>query len=60
MYAEHASEGHVLVISKSGKLLDDIIIQGPEVSGLAVSKQYLYITEKSTGSIFRVDLKLYD
>ena len=52
------SEGTVLVISDTGKLVSTIITGGPEVSGVAInsSTNTLYITERSTGSIFETAL----
>jgi hypothetical protein len=53
---EGPSEGHVYAISKQGKVLLDITVPGPEVSGVALRLGNLYITEKSTGSIYRITL----
>ena len=53
---EGVSEGHVYVISKLGKVLLDITVPGPEISGVALRLGNLYITEKSTGSIYRITL----
>jgi len=50
------TEGHVLVLSKTGKLMSTIVTTGPEISGLAIQGNTLYITEVSTGSVFKVDL----
>lgn len=50
------TEGHVLVLSKAGKLLNTIMMTGPEISGLAIQGDTLYVTEVSTGSVFKVDL----
>ena len=49
----------MIVLSKTGQLIETIKITGPEISGLAVSNEHLYITEQSNGSIFRYDLKDY-
>ena len=53
---DSSTEGNVLVISKSGKLVSTITTTGPQVSGLAIYNNTLFITESSTGSIFKVDL----
>jgi sugar lactone lactonase YvrE len=53
---EGSSEGSVLMLSGSGKLLRTITTAGAEVSGVAISDSCLYITEKSTGSILKFDL----
>ena len=53
---ESSKEGRVLVISPQGVLVNTITTQGPEISGLAINKNTLYITEKSTGSIQQVSL----
>jgi len=53
---ESTKEGRVLVISPDGHIVNTIITQGPEISGLAINKNTLYITEKSTGSIQQVAL----
>lgn len=50
------TEGHILVLSKHAKLINTIIITGPEISGLAIDNNILYITEVSTGSIYKIDL----
>ena len=54
--ANSTMEGQVLCISQNGELLNTIVTTGPEVSGLAIYKNTLYITEISTGSVFKVDL----
>lgn len=48
-------DGNVYVVSNTGKLLQIITTTGPEISGLAINDNKLYITEKSTGSILRID-----
>ena len=53
---EATSDGTVLVLDKIGKLINTIITKGPEVSGLIILKNTLYITEKTTGSIQQVDI----
>eukprot|EP01038_Epipyxis_sp_PR26KG_P010071 gene10071-13533_t len=53
---ESADEGVVIVLNPNGKLQSQIIIGGPEISGLTIYDEVLYITEKSTGSIFKFNL----
>jgi len=54
---DSANDGKVLVVSPSGSLLTTIIVSsGPEISGIAISDNLLYITEKSTGSIYQASL----
>eukprot|EP00981_Chlorochromonas_danica_P006112 scaffold1287_cov253-Ochromonas_danica.AAC.25 len=53
---ESSNEGNVFVVSPAGKLLRTITTNGAEISGLAIWQDTLYITERSTGSIFRADL----
>jgi len=52
------STGSVLVISDTGKYVSTITTDAPEVSGLAInlSNNSLYITERSSGSIYRLPL----
>lgn len=52
---ESTPDGTVLVVSNTGKLVQVIATTGPEISGLAINDNMLYITEKSTGTIFRID-----
>jgi len=54
--AESAAQGRVLVLSPTGSLLSTILTPGAEISGLAIKDNMLYITEKSSGSILRVEL----
>jgi len=51
-----SSDGKVLVISNEGKLISTIVTRGPDVSGVAINKNQLYITERTTGSIQTVEL----
>jgi sugar lactone lactonase YvrE len=53
---ESSKEGKVLIISPDGTLVNTIVTLGPEISGLSINKNTLYITEKSTGSIQTVAL----
>eukprot|EP01032_Pedospumella_encystans_P010388 gene10388-12147_t len=53
---DSASEGVVQVISPAGKITSRITTTGPEISGLAIFEDTLYITEKSTGSIQKVKI----
>jgi gluconolactonase len=53
---ESSKQGEILIISSAGKLISTITTTGPEISGLAINKNTLWITEKSTGSIQQVDL----
>jgi sugar lactone lactonase YvrE len=48
--------GRVLVISNVGVHVGTIVTPGPEISGLAISGNVLYVTEKSQGCIFKVPL----
>jgi sugar lactone lactonase YvrE len=52
------STGKVLVISDSGQLVSVVTTAGPEVTGVAInaSTKTLYVTERSTGTIFEVAL----
>ena len=52
------SSGSVLVLSDAGKLVSVITTEAPEVTGLCVNAKgtTLYITEKSTGSVYQVAL----
>lgn len=50
------NEGRIFVLSSNGDVKSSIVVSGPEVSGLAVNDRYLYITEKSTGTIYRLDI----
>ena len=54
---ESTSDGNVLVVSNTGKLITNISTEGPEISGLAINQdeKMLYITEQSTGTIYRID-----
>lgn len=54
--SDSGSEGRVLVLSGNGEIKSSIIVNGAEVSGLAVNEKYLYITEKSTATIYRLDI----
>ena len=49
-------EGKVIVLSSSGDVISIITVAGPELSGVAISGNYLYITERSTATIYRVDI----
>lgn len=52
-------DGRVLIISPEGDVTGEITVPGtPEVSGVAVSPdgRYVYITEKTTGSVHRMAL----
>lgn len=53
---ESGSTGKVLIISSAGAHVGTITVPGPEISGLAITGNTLYITEKSTGAILRVGL----
>jgi sugar lactone lactonase YvrE len=48
--------GRVLVLSSAGEHVSTIVTPGPEISGLAISGNMLYVTEKSQGCICRVPL----
>lgn len=49
--SDSAKEGKILVLDQNGELINTIVTTGPEITGLAINKNTLYITEKSTGSI---------
>ena len=51
------STGTVLVLSNDGKLESTITTDGAEVTGVAIVGRELVITERSTGSIQKVELK---
>ena len=51
-----STAGKVLILSSAGALVGTIVTAGPEVSGLAISGNTLYITERSTGSVSKVSL----
>jgi sugar lactone lactonase YvrE len=58
---DSTSDGHVYVVSPTGKLLKTITTNGPEISGLAIAQsssgeETLYITERSSGSVFKFEL----
>jgi len=53
---DSTSEGNVYVVSNTGKLLSLILVNGPVISGLAINENFLYITERSSGSILRVEI----
>lgn len=51
-----SSGGTVLIVSSSGKLVGSITTERPEISGLAIHDNILYITERSAGSISKISL----
>ena len=54
---ESGQEGRVFEISKSGKLASMIQTpNAPEISGIAYWDNTIYITERSSGSVFRVEV----
>lgn len=53
---ESSSSGTVLIVSSSGKLVGSITTSGPEISGVAIYDNILYITERSAGSISKISL----
>ena len=53
---ESAVMGKVLIISSAGAHVGTITTPGPEISGLCIFGNTLYITERSTGAILRVGL----
>jgi len=53
---ESSNEGTVLILSSSGKLKGSIVTTGAEISGLTVNSGVLYITEKSSGTVFKFDV----
>lgn len=56
---ESSTEGTVAVLSSQGKLINEIITKGAEITGLAINNNnVLYITEKSNGSIQKFNIEL--
>ena len=53
---ESSKEGKISVIAKTGQLLSIISTVGPEISGLAIRADTLYITEQSTGSVLTAEI----
>lgn len=53
---ESSTNGTVIIVNSSGKHVGTITTQGPEISGLAINSNILYITERSTGSISKQSL----
>ena len=54
--ASGKSTGTVLVLSDTGKVVSTINTDGPEITGVAINSNVLYITEKSLGTIFKVNI----
>lgn len=50
------ADGSVYVITSGGKVEGEILVEGTEISGLVIDEGHLYITERSTGSIYKVGL----
>ncbi len=55
--SESTTEGVVYVYAPSGKLMTTITTTGAEISGLAISGDTLYITERSNGAILKLDIQ---
>ena len=53
---ESSTTGRVVILSSAGVHVGTITATGPEISGLVISGNTLYITERSTGSIMKVSL----
>jgi sugar lactone lactonase YvrE len=53
---ECAVDGVVSVIRADGSRGDDIVVPGPEVTGVAVSGSKLYVTEGSTKGVYGYDV----
>ena len=51
-----AQDGRVYVISAAGRVEGEILVEGTEISGLVIDEGHLYITERSTGTIYKVAL----
>ena len=51
-----ATEGIVSVIRPGGGLAEDIVVPGPEVTGVALSGGQLFVTEASTKSVYQVSV----
>lgn len=54
--AAMGAEGRISILGTNGDLKSNIVIAGPEITGLAVNEKYLYITERSNGIIYRLDI----
>ena len=54
---ESSQEGYVYVYATSGKLLTTITTSGAEISGLCISGDTLYVTEKSHGAILKLEIQ---
>lgn len=53
---ESSNSGNVYVVSKTGSLVTTIVTNGPSISGLAIHQKKLYITEKTTASIYTYNI----
>jgi sugar lactone lactonase YvrE len=53
-----AKQGCISVISPEGKLLQDIAVPAPELTGITINPQQnaLFVTEASTNSIYRLPI----
>jgi len=54
--AAAGNEGKIYVLGSNGEVKSNIVVAGAEVSGLAVNDKYLYIAEKTNGTIYRLDI----
>ena len=46
--------GRVSVLDASGKLLDELSVPGPEITGIQVGSDCVYITESSNNCVYRI------
>jgi len=54
-FAENTENGNILILDSEGKETGNIVVPGPEVTGLCLTpdQRHLLITEKSTTSLYR-------
>lgn len=58
-FAENTENGRVVVLDVEGEISDVIQVPGPEITGICLSfdQRFLYISEKSTTSLYRHPLR---
>lgn len=54
-FADNTENGKIVVLDSEGEVRNNILVPGPEVTGLCLTpdQRYLLITEKSTTSLYR-------
>lgn len=54
-FADNTDNGKIVILDSEGQVIGDIVVPGPEVTGLCLTpdQRYLLITEKSTTSLYR-------